>query len=287
MPQLAAFWRPARLLWEQNRRAESISAMADLTRRAEESAGIGIPTLLLMAHMRIDYGDSVGAERCLQSAMKQLGRQAVVPVKSFGRTRSRISTASRYVLCARDWLILAVQALLNHDPGSCLLWIYQADRRVFDSVAASESPQRLRLVGDLHAVLACVASQAAEIKEAETLLSTAYRTHVQAEAFEAACRDLILTARLAMLQCRPDRSQKLLDAAECQLVMALTGDEADRSPLMEVIHSDRMRIAGMPSSSGFCSLENGFHPKSEELALCSRKIHDDRHNGASNAGRMP
>ncbi len=167
-------------------------------------------------------------------------------MNSSRQARSRIpafETASPQALCDRDWLILAMQALLNHDLESCLLWIHQADRRVFDSVAASESPRRLRLVGDLHAVLACVAAQAEEMEEAEKFLATAYQRHVQAEAFQSACRDLILTARLAMLQDQSDRTQTLLDAAECQLVMALTSDEADRSPLMDIIHSDRMQIA--------------------------------------------
>jgi hypothetical protein len=247
IPQLAAFWRPARSLWEQDLRTESISAMAGSARRARDDAGISIPTLLLMAHMQMDHGDIVGAEQCLQSAMKQLGHQTGVPKKSSGQARSRISTtatASPYALCARDWLILAILAIRNHDLESCLLWIHHADRRVFGSVAASGSPQRLQLVGDLHAVLACVATQAGEIEAAEKFLATAYQRHAQAEAFPAVCRDLILTARLAMLQGHSDRTQTLLDAAECQLLMALTPDDADRSPLMDIIHSDRMQMAG-------------------------------------------
>jgi len=247
LPQLAAFFRPVRSLWEQNHRAEAISVMTETSRRAGLFAGSSNPTLFLIAHMQMECGDPVSAERCLQSAMKQLGHQPGLPVKSSGQSRSRISTAataSPYALCDRDWLILAIQALLNHDLESCLLWIHQADRRVFDSVAAPESPQRLRLVGDLHAVLACVAAQAEEMEEAEKFLATAYQRHLQAEAFQSACRDLILTARLAMHRRQSDRTQTLLDAAECQLVMALPSDEADRSPLMDIIHSDRKQIAG-------------------------------------------
>lgn len=246
MPQLAAFWRPVRSLWEQDRRAEAFSAMAEKVRHAEQYANISIPTLLLMAQMQMENAGTVGAQRFLQSAMKQLGHQTGMPVKSSGPARSRISTVSatsRYALCGRDWLILAIQALLNHDLESCLLWIHHADRQVFDSVTASESPQRLRLVGDMYAVLACVAAQAGEMDESEQFLATAYQRHLQSEAFQAVCRDLILTARLAMLQGQSDRTQTLLDAAECQLVMALTADEADRSPLMDIIHSDRMRNA--------------------------------------------
>ena len=246
-PQLSAIWRPVRSLWEQNHRAAAFAAMTETAHRAGQHPGISIPTMLRMAHMRMDHGDTVGAEQCLQSAVKQLGHQTGMPVNSSGQARSRISpvaTASPYALCDRDWLIMAIQALLNHDLDSCLLWIHQADRRVFDSVDASESPQRLWLVGDLHAVLACVAMEASEIEEAEEFLATAYQRHLQAEAFQSACRDLILTARLAMLQRQSDRTQTLLDAAECQLVMALPPDEADRSPLMHIIHSDRMQIVG-------------------------------------------
>ena len=57
------------------------------------------------------------------------------------------------------------------------------------------------------------------------------------------CRDLILTAGLATLQGQFDRTQTLLDAAECQFVMPLHPDEADRSLLMGIIYSDRMQFA--------------------------------------------
>ena len=221
-----------------------------------------------------------------------------MPAKSPIQPRSRISsvdTSLPYALRSRDWLILAIQALLQDDLPSCLLWIHQADRRVFEPVTASESPQRLRLIGDLHAVLACVAVQAEEQDEAERFLATAYQRHVQAEAFQSVCRDLILTSRLAMLQGQSERAQTLLDAAECQLVIALTPDEADRCPLMVVISGDRMQIVGTSRGvhhadsqfSRFGGFENQFRPKSEEQSLCSSKIDDDRHNGASNGRRMP
>ena len=243
-PQLAGFWRPIRLLWEQNHRVEALSAIAEAAWRSEPDAGGRIPALFLMAHMRMDNGDAVGAEQCLQSAVKQLGHQAGMPVKSSGHAGSRIpafETTSPYALCDRDWLILAIQALLKNDLESCLLWIRQADRSLLNSVSASESPQRLRLIGDLHAVLACVAVQADEMDEAEKHLATGYQRHVQAEAFQSVCRDLILTSRLAVLRGQLERAKTLLDAAECQLVLALIPDETDCSPLMEIIHADRRR----------------------------------------------
>ena len=246
MPRLAALWRPIRSLWEQNYRAEACSLMAETTPHAAQDASRSIPTLFLLAQMRMDHGDTVGGERCLQSAVRQLGLQTNMRAKPPSRVQSRISTAdvdASYALCDRDWLILAIQALLKDDIESCLLWIRQADPRLFETVGAAESPQRLRLVGDLHAILACVAAQTDELEEAEKLLVTAYEKHVQVEAFQAVCRDLILTARLAMLQGQFDRTQTLLDAAECQLVLALHPDEADRSPLMSIIYSDRMQFA--------------------------------------------
>ena len=220
--------------------------MTEMTRRSGQDASSSIPTMFLMAHMQMDDGDTVVARRCLQSAVKELGHQAGVPVKPSVEARSGMSgceTTSPYALRDREWLILAIQTLLNNDLESCLLWVHQADRRVFDSVVASECPRRLRLTGDLHAVLACAAVQAGEMKEAEKFLATAYERHAHAEAFPSVCRDLILTSRLAILQGQSDRAQSLLDAAECQLVMALTPDVADRSPLMSIIHSDRMQIA--------------------------------------------
>jgi hypothetical protein len=287
-----------RSLWAQNHRTEALSAIGETDWRSGQSAGCSIPALFLMAHMRMEIGDTVGAERCLQSAVKQLGQQSEMPAKSFIQTQSCISageTTSLYALGNREWLILAIQAFLKDDLQSCLSWILQADRHVFESVTASESPQRLRLIGDLHAVLACVAVKVQELDEAERFLATAYQRHVQAETFQSVCRDLILTSRLALLQGQSDRAQTLLDAAECQLVIALTPDEADRSPLMDIIYGDRMQIAGTLRGANFADsqfsrfggFEHQFRPKFEEQSLCSSKIVDDRHNGASNGGRMP
>ncbi len=301
--------------------------MAETARRSGQSADGNIPVLFLMAHMRLEIGDAVGAERCLQSAVKQLGRGQSCFDGSGGRgwtersegspgvsgwctptpathqsiadralgQQAGMPAKSPYALRSRDWLILAIQSLLQDDLPSCLLWIHQADRRVFEPVTPYEFPQRLRLIGDLHAVLACVAVEAEELDEAERFLATAYQRHVQAEASQSVCRDLILTSRLAMLQGQSDRAQTLLDAAECQLVIALTPDDADRCPLMDIICGDRMQIAGTSRGrhdvdsrfSRFGGFENQFRPKSEEQSLCSRKIDDDRHNGASNGRRMP
>jgi hypothetical protein len=236
------------LLWEQNHRVEALSAMAEAAWRSEPDAGGRIPALFLMAHMRMDNGDAVGAEQCLQTAVKQLGGQSGMPVNSSGQARSRtpvFAATSPYALCDRDWLILAIQALLKNDLESCLLWIRQADRSRLNHVSASvsESPQRLRLIGDLHAVLACVAVQADEMDEAEKHLAAGYQRHLQAEAFQSVCRDLILTSRLAVLRGQSDRAQTLLDAAECQLVLALIPEETDCNPLMDIIHTDRRRMA--------------------------------------------
>ena len=257
VPELTAIWSSVRSLWEQNHRLEAFAALDEIARRSGQNASVSIPTFFLLAHLRMEDRDTVGADRCLQAAVKQLGQQSGMPAKTPFQRRFRVFAGGRtqpYGLCGREWLILAIQALLKRDLESCLLWIHQADRRVFDSVAASESPNRLRLIGDLHAVLACVAAQNDETDEAEKLLATAYQRHMQAEAFQSACRDLILTSRLAMRQGQADRTQSLLDAAECQLVISLTPTETDRSPLMDIIHSDRMQEAQDRS-------RNHCHPK--------------------------
>ena len=223
---------------------EAFALLDEIARRTRQDSGVSIPTYLLFAHLLMEDGDSVGAERCVQAAVKELGQRTVMTVNPRFSNRSRISAGSGiqpYALGGREWLILAIQSLMKNDMASCLMWIHQADRRVFGSVAASESPQRLRLIGDLHAVLACVAAQTDEMNEAEKLLATAYQRHIQAEAFQSACRDLILTSRLARRQGQAERAQSLLDAAECQLVISLTQDETDRSPLMDIIHCDRMQ----------------------------------------------
>lgn len=241
-PRLAALWRPAQVLWEQHQRAEAIARLDESTQGLRKYACVNIPTMLLASHLRIEAADNIGAARCLQAAVRNLGQQSGIRLGTIFPTASRLlaaETTHPYVLCDHDWLVMAIHALLKNDLESCLLWIHQADCGLFDSFTASDSPGRLRLIGDLHATLACVAVQANEPDEAEKFLRTAYERHSQAEAFQSICRDLILTSRLAAMQGQIQRANSLLNAAECQLVMSLTEIEADRSPLMEIIRSGR------------------------------------------------
>ncbi len=268
-PRLAALWRPAQVFWEQHQRAEAIARLDESTQRLRQYACVSIPTMLLASHLRIEAGDDVGAARCLQSAMKNLGQQSGIRLRSGVPTAPRFparETTFSYTLCDRDWLILAIHALLKNDLKSCLLWIYQADFRLFDSFTASESPRRLRLIGDLHATLACLAVQANEPDEAEKFLRTAYESHSQAEAFQSICRDLILTSRLATMQGQTQRARSLLNAAECQLVMSLTEIEADRSPLMEIIRSGR--TGEDPSHNAASHFESARLRRSTPTCLC-------------------
>ncbi|MEJ7593785.1 MAG: hypothetical protein WKF77_19780 [Planctomycetaceae bacterium] len=74
-------------------------------------------------------------------------------------------------------------------------------------------------------------------------------------------------------------------------------EATERSPLLSQDnlneHDDKMLIGRIDQSlnhaqfSRFGRFEKSFYPKSEEPALGSRKIDDDRHNGASNHWRMP
>lgn len=194
--------------------------------------------LVLLSHLQIEVGDPVGAERSVQTAVRKLASQTEISPRlrsaSFSRL-GKLDTGRTYAFCSRDWLILALHALSKNDAESCLLWIHQADQCVFDAMDASMPSWRLQLIGDLHAVLACVAAQSNELAEAEKFLATAYARHAQAESFSSVCRDLILASRLAFLQGQTQRAQTLLAAAECQLVISLTAIEADHHPLMEVI----------------------------------------------------
>jgi hypothetical protein len=91
----------------------------------------------------------------------------------------------------------------------------------------------------VNAVLACVAARFGEFEESEKRLTIAYQYQQAVEAFGSVSRDLILTARLAALQGESQRAKSLLDAAECQLIMAFSPSVADCSPLAAAIHRTR------------------------------------------------
>jgi len=239
-PELWAFWGPARQLWELNQQSSAFADLTETVRRFRNSPGISIPTQFLIAQMKIDAGEIVAAERCLQHALKQLGQQTrirTIPVFQHSGFKGGNSRQS-YTLCNRDWLVLAIHAILKNDLESCLSWIFQADRRLFEPVSASKSDCRLRLNGDLHAVLACVAVQMNELNEAETFLATATEHHTRADAFRSVCRDLILTSRLARIKGQTQRAARLLQTAESSLMVSLPPSEAQRCPLMQVIYAN-------------------------------------------------
>jgi hypothetical protein len=236
--ELAIHWRSARTLWDQHRHTDAITDLSDSIWRSGPYSWMNIPTLVFLSHLQLEVGDPIGAERNLQTAIRKLGTQTEIPTRLRSASFSRLGkfdTGRTYAFYGRDWLILALHALAQNDAESCLLWIHQADRCLFDAVDASISPRRLQLIGDLHAVLACMAVQSNELVEAESFLATAYERHSQAEAYSSICRDLILASRLAFIQGQTQRAHSLLAAAECQLVTSLNAIEADHHPLMKVI----------------------------------------------------
>ncbi len=240
--RLASIWRPARLLFAQHRMLDAIVALTEVIQQPELSANVRIPTLFLLAQMHIENGDSICAEQCIQRGVRSLGQQTHSPrdwsnsVRTGNSVQGKILT---YSLGVHDWLTLAIQSLTNGDVESSLRWIYQADRALSCHVTSSVSSTQARQSGDWHAVLACAMAQNKCFEEAERCLLAAYQQHLDAESYESACRDLILTSRLAVSQGQAERASALLDAAECQLMLALPSDSADRSPLTDIIRSDR------------------------------------------------
>ena len=240
--RLASQWRPARLLLEQHRLLDAIATLADLVQQPTVASNIRIPTMFLLAQMHIENVDPVRAEQCIQRGLRALSQSTVFPRdwNDSARVQSSIQRELRsYSLSFRDWLTLAIQALTHGDAESALRWIDQADRALSRSTASHESRELVRQMGDLHAVLACAMAHNQCYEDAEKCLVTAYRHHIDGEFYESACHDLILTSRLAAIQGQAERSLELVDAAECQLIMALPSEIVDNSPLADAIYADR------------------------------------------------
>jgi len=241
-PRISAVWRPSRLLWEQNRPLDAIAWLIESLGRNDLSANIRIPTLFLLAQMHIENSDPISAERCIQRGLRDLGQQTQSHSNVRDANRSNNSTnggTQPYAISGREWLTLAIQSLTKGDLESCLRWIFQANRELACSATTSESQAEIKLTGDLNAVLACAMTQTRDFEEAERCLVTAYRLHLDTEAFESACRDLILTSRLAAGQGQLKRASSLLDVAECQLILTLPQDYAASNWLTDTIYRDR------------------------------------------------
>lgn len=231
------------MLLEQHRMLDAIATLTEMIQQSEFPVTARIPTLFLLAQMHMENSDSISAEQCIQRGLQSLGRQIHTPRDWSDSVHDGNSAQSKirpYSLGGREWLTLAIQSLTSGDVESSLRWIYQADRALSCSATKSEAQQ----IGDLHAVLACAMAQNDYFDEAERCMVAAYRVHLDAESYESVCRDLILTSRLAAVQGQTERAYSLLDAAECQLILALPQDSADRSPLTDIIRSDRYAESG-------------------------------------------
>lgn len=240
--RLMSIWRPARSLFEQHRMLDAIAVLTEVIQQPELSANARIPTLFLLAQMHIENGDSICAEQCIQRGLRSLGQQTHRPRDWSNSVRTGTSVQAKiqtYSLGVCDWLTLAIQSLSNGDVESSLRWIDQADRTLSCDVLSSASSTQARKIGDLHAVLACAMAQNKCFEEAERCLLAAYQQHIDAESYESASRDLILTSRLAAIQGQTERAYTLLDAAECQLILALPSGAAENGPLANTIRSDR------------------------------------------------
>ena len=243
-PELRRLWQKSQLWWCEQNLQGALSVLLEISQTPGLIRELKIPTLFLAAHLHFHRDEAPQANRCIQSAVRIYTEETDFPPNGSNPLVTR-----SYALEGREWLILAISSLVRGDMESCLLWIHQAERDLQKRGADTEKNKRLQQHGDLHAILACIAAKSNEISEAEKALSIAYRTHVQAESFRSASRDLVLTARLAMLQDQRWRALSLLDAAECQLVLELPPLEFDRCPLVPIIQSDRAKLTSKDQQS--------------------------------------
>ena len=236
IPELARSWQQCRSQWGEQHLKDAVSGLMRFSQTPGLASRSKIPTLFLAAHLHFHCDDVTQANRCIQSAVRMYADETGLATNSV----PELSASCAAGTC--DWLILAISSLIKSDMESCLLWIHQAERDLHRHHTDKESSQHLQLQGDLHAVLACVAAKSKETSEAEKALAIAYRSHIKAESFRSASRDLLLTARLALLQNQRSRALSLLDAAECQLLLALSPHEFDRCPLVAIIQTERNRL---------------------------------------------
>lgn len=235
--ELMRAWRESQTSWCEDRIDESLIPLVRFLQRSGLASKLTVPTLFLAAHLNFHRDDAIQADRCIQSAVRIFAEES-----KLSDSCSQLIPDATCTLGVTEWLILALNSLIKSDMQSSLMWLHQAQRALEHSHCDSESPEQKRLHGDLHTLLACVAARSNELSESDKALAIAYRAHMEADSVRSACRDLLLSSRLATLQNQRARALSLLDGAECHLTLALSPREFENSPLVKIIHADRRSL---------------------------------------------
>lgn len=183
--------------------------------------------LFLSAHKLMAAGKFGMADRCLQKALQ---------------LQSTISHAPGHNKPTIAWLVLATSSLLRNDLDSCETWLKQAERSMHGKDLNVESPEFQRAAGDLFAIKACLIAQSRNRAKADTFLTHALACHIKAGANLSTAYDLILQARLRLLNRSLKEAELLLAQAEMTLERCLDDSLADVERLRQAIQSDREAV---------------------------------------------
>jgi tetratricopeptide (TPR) repeat protein len=223
------------VLWFQSNTSLEHLAFADAStleladqQVAENSPSLTAEHLFLSAHRLMAAGKFALADRCLQKALQL---HSATPSNS---AQNRPSIA---------WLVLATSALLKQDLDSCETWLKQAERTMHGKDLNVESPEFQRAAGDLFAIKACLIAQTRNRTKAETFLTHALACHIKAGANFSTAQDLILQARLRLLDRNLREAELLLAQAEMTLERCLDTSLSDVERLRQAIQSDRQVIS--------------------------------------------
>lgn len=193
----------------------------------DKSPGLTTEYLFLSAHKLMAAGKFGMADRCLQKALQ---------------LQSTMSYAPNQTKPTMAWLVLATSSLLKNDLDSCETWLKQAERSMHGKDLNVESPEFQGSAGDLFAIKACLIAQSRDRTKADTFLTHALACHIKAGANLSMTRDLILQARLRLLDRNLKEAELLLSQAEMTLERCLDDSMADVERLRQAIQSDRQTI---------------------------------------------
>ncbi len=193
----------------------------------DKSPGMTEEYLFLSAHKLMAAGKFGLADRCLQKALQLQSAMTQAP------SQNKPTIA---------WLVLATSSLLKNDLDSCETWLKQAERALHGKDLNVESPEFQRAAGDLFAIKACLIAQSRNRTKVDTFLTHALACHIKAGANLSTAHDLILQARLRLLDRNLDVAELLLAQSEMTLERCLDDSMADVERLRQAIQHDRQVI---------------------------------------------
>ena len=194
----------------------------------DKSPGLTAEHLFLSAHKLMAAGKFGMADRCVQKALQ---------------LQSAMSHAPNQNKPTMTWLVLATSSLLKNDLDSCETWLKQAERALRGKDLNVESPEFQRAAGDLFAIKACLIAQSRNRAKVDTFLTHALACHIKAGANLSTAHDLILQARLRLLDRHLKEAELLLAQSEMTLERCLDDSMADVERLRQAIQSDRQALS--------------------------------------------